>query len=94
MRLPRVLRALRPAPQSAEQVGYGGTRYTRVTLGDSPERALYGSEQQDSWTPPAPHADHRVSLGENVHNTLYRAPTRDERSLAEQIADMVNRSKT
>jgi hypothetical protein len=56
--------------------------------------SVNGVTQHSVYTPPTPHERVQVSIGGDVHRDRYRDDTTRPLTLAEQIADLVNSSKT
>jgi hypothetical protein len=54
--------------------------------------SVNGVKSHSVWSPPTPHTDLRVTLGEDPHRAVHRDYTERPATLAEQIADLVARS--
>jgi hypothetical protein len=56
--------------------------------------SVNGVTRHSVYHPPTPHERVQVSIGGDVHRDRYRDETTRPLTLGEQIADLVNRSKT
>jgi hypothetical protein len=54
---------------------------------------MWEGVKESVWNPPTPHPDVRVTIGDDPHRAVHRDYTTKPATLAEQIEDLVNKSR-